>query len=105
MAAGTPITAELKRGESGISPFPLTRQENINIGYVIAETIAALANIELWRRRPFMVAYVIAEDKEYQLQVDLTTWIIKNTGLPSNIVTEDEIFDSGYFCTFIRSVS
>lgn len=90
-------TDTIRRGQSGLGAFPVVDQADISVGYVVEASLAALVALPAWRRRSKMVGFAIIENKEYQLQSDLTTWVDVTINVPANVVTEDEIFDAdGY---------
>ena len=95
------IGAPLSRGESGLGPFPTTYEEDFSSSYVTVGTIAERDAIPEWKRRSNMRVFVIANGNDYRLGTDLTianqVWTDITVQLPSNIVTEDEIFDSDGF--------
>jgi len=93
----TPVTAQLSRGQSGNSPFPVAAQNDMQVAYITVATTAERDALPTWRRMAFMTVYVVATALEYQLQNDLVTWTTKTYGLPTNLVHTTDIFDSnGY---------
>lgn len=95
------IGAPLSRGESGLGPFPTTYEQDFSSSYLTVGTLAERDAIPEWKRRSNMRVFVIAEGSDYRLGTNLTiagqVWTDITVQLPSNIVTEDEIFDNDGF--------
>jgi hypothetical protein len=69
---GVIIISTLQRGAAGTAPFPITTQDDAKLPHVIVADTTARDAIPEWKRLAFMTAYSIADDKTYQLGVDVT---------------------------------
>lgn len=90
-------TDTIVRGQSGLGTFPVVKQEDISVGYIVEADLTALQNIPSWRRRSKMKGFAITQNKTYELQSDLTTWTDVTVTVPGNIVLSTDLFDiNGY---------
>jgi len=69
---GVIIIDTLQRGGSGVSPFPVIKEEDSSVSYVVVADLTARNAIEEWKRRSHMECYVISTGLSYRLGSDLT---------------------------------
>lgn len=107
---GIAITSKLTRGTNNTSPFSLFEEEDARLSHSNVNTIAERDALPEWKRRSKMLVYVLEDDTYYRLGTNVTiagqVWTEYTFGVPDNIVTEDEIFDSEGFikADLIRNV-
>jgi hypothetical protein len=68
----TVLIDTLKRGGSGISPFPTTQETDAKLSYLTVADIPGRDALAEWKRLPFMRVHVISNNTDYRLGVDVT---------------------------------
>src|SRR6478609_10756454 len=101
------VTDRITRGANNTSPFAIAWEEDMKISNITVANDSERDNLPIWRRTAFMSCKVISSASNggarttYELGADTSiagqVWTIQTFGVPSNVVTEDEIFDVNGF--------
>lgn len=77
------VIDSLGRGGSGISPFAITREADVQNSYMTVADLTARDAIPTWQRLPFMRVYVISTALDYRLDgnINLNNWSTISTGI------------------------
>lgn len=96
-----PIIDTLSRGTSGLGTFPVARQDDLAVPFLIVADTTARDAIPTWKRIANMTVYVASTNLEYTLGTDLTivgqTWTQKSYGVPANVLVRTDILDVNGF--------
>lgn len=91
------ITDRIRRGQSAVSPFAVTWEEDVKTSFITLPTLADRDTMAEWKRMGYMTVYVIETGLEYQLGSDTTVagqvWTPKTYGLPANVLVHNDILD------------
>lgn len=89
---GVVIISTLQRGAAGTAPFPISKQDDLQIPHVIVPDIATRDAIPEWKRISFMTCYVIDQDTTFKLGVDVTivgqVWTDQGSGSQFQLLSE-----------------
>lgn len=95
------VTSRITRGTNNTSPFAVAWEDDLKLSHVTVDTLVDRDAIPEWKRKAQMTCFVIETATEYRLGNDITilgqVWTERDFGVPSNVVTEDEVFDSEGF--------